>query len=402
MKNIAIISPTNLPIPATKGGAVETGIQQIIDENEQKKEVNIDIFSYYEELASQESQAYKFTKFNYYKESNMERFKGFIKKGLNFIIRKLGINYRMNMRKGYTNFIKKIVKEKQYEVILVKNAVDLVLPIHSVTNSKICLQLHNDFLNKNTYKNKKIVNACDRIITNSEYIKRCVLTIEEAKNKRVLINKNCIELEQFCNVTEGQKKELIKKYNINKNEKIILFSGRMIPQKGIKELLYAVDKLPRDINWKLYIIGSKWFSKNTRDSFQREVTEIAKKLDNKVKFIGYVPYKEIPVWDKISSLIVFPSIWEEPAGRVAIEAQAAGTPLIISDAGGIKEYVTENSAIVVKRNFDFVDNLANQILRVLEDKNLQEKMSKAGVNNSKNYTKAHYYEEIMEELGVKE
>ena len=262
--------------------------------------------------------------------------------------------------------------------------------------------MHNDFLNKDIYHNRQIVNACDRIITNSEYIKKCVLTIEEAKQTKIFINKNCLEVERFYNVTKQEKEQLMKKYNINSKNQIILFSGRMVPQKGIKELLYSIEKLPSDMNWKLYVIGSKWFSQNTKDAFQKEIMEISRKLGDKVEFIGFVQYNEIPIWDKVANVIVFPSIWEEPAGRVAIEAQAAGTPLIISDAGGIKEYVTQNSAIIVKRGQDFSENLAKEILKVLRDSKLKENMSKAGIENSRNYTVEHYYEEIIEEIGIGE
>ena len=398
MKKIAIIAPTNLPIPATKGGAVETGIQQIIDENEIKRKVHIDIFSYYDETANEKSKKYKETTFNYYNETKIEKIRTSIIKTLNYIFRKMKINLKINMRIGYTQYIKEVLKKEKYDAVLIKNAVDIVLPISKATNARICLQLHNDFLNKNTYKASKIVEVCDRIITNSDYIKRCVLTIKNAENKKIFINKNCIEIERFNDITEEQKNNIIKQYNINMQDQIILFSGRMVPQKGVKELLYAVEKLPKDKKWKLYIIGSKWFSENTKDRYQKEILEISKGLEDKVKCVGFVPYKEIPIWDKIASIIVFPSIWEEPAGRVAIEAQAAGTPLIISDAGGIKEYVTNNSAIVVKRGENFIEELSNQILRVLEDEKLRKVMSDAGIENSKNYTSEHYYEEIIEQL----
>lgn len=402
MKKIAIIAPTNLPIPATKGGAVETGIQQVIDENEKKKRVHIDIFSYYEKVAEEISKNYKATTFYYYRENKIRQLECWTRKCLNYIFRKLRIKLKINPRKGYSNYIENKIKKENYEAILIKNAVDLVIPIHKVTDDRICLQLHNDFLNQNIYNSKKIVNYCDRIITNSEYIKRCVLTIEDAKNKPILVNKNCLELKKFYNVTEKEKKELIEKYKIDDDKQIILFSGRMVPQKGIKELLLAIERLPQEMNWKLYVIGGKWFNKDTKDAFQKEILEMAKKLKNKVECVGFVPYQEIPVWNKIADVVVVPSIWEEPAGRVAIEAQAAGTPLIISDAGGIKEYVSKDSAIIVKRGTNFVEEIKKEILEVLKNKEIRKNMSNAGIRNSKNYTVERYYEEIIEELNIGE
>ena len=153
---------------------------------------------------------------------------------------------------------------------------------------------------------------------------------------------------------------------------------------------------------KLYVIGGKLFNKDTKHAFQKEILEMAKKLKNKVECVGFVPYQEIPVWNKIADVVVVPSIWEEPAGRVAIEAQAAGTPLIISDAGGIKEYVSKDSAIIVKRGTNFVEEIKKEILEVLKNKEIRKNMSNAGIRNSKNYTVERYYEEIIEELNIGE
>ena len=60
-----------------------------------------------------------------------------------------------------------------------------------------------------------------------------------------------------------------------------------------------------------------------------------------------VPYEKVPCLYAGSDIVVFPSIWPEPFGRIAIEAIAAGKPVIGSAIGGIKETIAASSGILV-------------------------------------------------------
>ena len=63
MKNITIILPGKLPVPETKGGAIESTIQLLIDENEISKKVNITIISTFDKVSNKISKKYKYTNF---------------------------------------------------------------------------------------------------------------------------------------------------------------------------------------------------------------------------------------------------------------------------------------------------------------------------------------------------
>lgn len=63
MKNILMISPCDLPIPAVKGGAVSTLIESLVKENSLQGKVNIELVSIYDETAQRISKKYKNTKF---------------------------------------------------------------------------------------------------------------------------------------------------------------------------------------------------------------------------------------------------------------------------------------------------------------------------------------------------
>ena len=59
MKKICIILPEEFPVPATKGGAVETLVNSIIDENEKEKKIEITCVTRYEKKAYEKSKKYK-------------------------------------------------------------------------------------------------------------------------------------------------------------------------------------------------------------------------------------------------------------------------------------------------------------------------------------------------------
>lgn len=401
MKRIAIISPSDLPIPAVKGGAVETGIEQIIKQNEYNKKVMIDIYSYYDRDAENKSYEYKNTKFYYYTPKKIDYIFVFLAKLSNKVFKKINIKIKISVRLNYIRFLKRNIKKTKYDAILIKNNVDIVIPLASITDSKIFLQLHNDNLNINTPYAKRIYSKCHKIIVNSSYIKRCVLSIPSINDNDVLINKNCLDNESFKVATKREKINIASKYKINDRKINVLFSGRLVPQKGIKELMEAINLIKDKIDLNLLIAGSKWFGKTSKDRFFIELEKLKKLIGDRVIFLGYVPHNDIRIINSIADLVVIPSIWEEPAGRVALEAQAVGTPLIITNSGGMPEYVNnKKSAIIIDKNDKIVDNLANTILKLLKDKELRINMSIEGKKYAASYTEEKYYFEILDELEI--
>ncbi len=135
---------------------------------------------------------------------------------------------------------------------------------------------------------------------------------------------NAIKINDFKVV--GKKK--------NKKEKII-FLGAFIKSKGAQVLLEAIEGL--DAECELYGEGV------LKEELRAIIAE--KKLNAKICLP--VSYDKIPSVYADADIIVFPSLWPEPFGRIAIEAMAAGKPVIGSAIGGIKETVKEGTGILV-------------------------------------------------------
>ncbi len=101
-----------------------------------------------------------------------------------------------------------------------------------------------------------------------------------------------------------------------------------------------------------------------------------------INIFGKVSYKDIIKLYEKACLVVFPSIWPEPFGRVVIEAMASGKAIIASDIGGIKDIIDNNkNGILVKPGN--ILKLRNMIERLMENKGLRKRLGESGRRKAK-------------------
>ena len=124
------------------------------------------------------------------------------------------------------------------------------------------------------------------------------------------------------------------------NRFVILFVGRLVPQKGIQDLISAFSLLPADIlsNSLLWIVGKGLLLKQ----LETQVKEAG--LTSQVRFMGAIPHADLPGYYAAADLYVGPSRVDkggdtESQGVVYLEAFASGTPVIATRVGGIPEVV---------------------------------------------------------------
>lgn len=164
-----------------------------------------------------------------------------------------------------------------------------------------------------------------------------------------------------------------KKFNTNRAEKkykldgkkVVLFAGRLTPQKGVKYLVRAAKK----ISGEVFIIGD--------GPDRKPLIELAKKMKIKnIHFLGYFGRKrtrEFKEFYYVADVFVAPSVWQEPLGLVILEAMACQTPVVVTRKGGIPLAVKErvNGFFVRPRN---ANDIAEKVNRVLADRKLAKKL----------------------------
>ena len=125
-------------------------------------------------------------------------------------------------------------------------------------------------------------------------------------------------------------------HRISKASFVIGFVGRFVEEKGIATLLHALSLL-RGVDWCFVLAGSG----PCEDDLRALVSTLG--LNENVRFVGFVPHADTPSLLSMFDVLVLPSEtrkhWKEQFGRVIIEANACGTPVIGTDSGEIPNVI---------------------------------------------------------------
>ena len=374
---ILIITSGVLPVPATKGGAVENLTQIILEQNEKYQKEKFEVISIYDDKAKLLSKSYKFANFIFYKPNklitSLDKCIYFFVK--NILKKEKTMTFRnLLQRFCYIHFVSSMMRDVNYKSIVVENFSSSFISLKLYDNyikyeGRYFYHLHNEV--GNTFSCKEIIQKTQNILCVSEFIKISIAkTLNlpiESKNLSVL--KNCIDLVKFNgHITIKEKDELYLKYNIPKNKKIIIFAGRLTREKGIDILLRAVAKIKNN-DFVLLVVGSYFFDTKITNEFEKELSKLKTKLGEKVIFTGFVDYSALPKLYALADFAVLPSVWEEPAGLTVLEAVASELPLITTDSGGITEYCNSKNAIILPRNKNLQRNLTLSIRKMLNNFN---------------------------------
>lgn len=398
MKKIALVTSGGLPIPASRGGAVESLIDLLISGNELSPNYEIDVFSIYDANSKEMSKEFKRTTFIYLE------MKPWINVMIEIVAKFSRKVFKIHICKEtqFLMLVKKALKNKSYDYILIENRSNFVLPIKKIADKscKIIYHIHNDYLNKNSDNAQKILEACDLVITVSEFLKRIILDIDSTQDNgfKVKTLYNCIDMDIYEKKESDEfRANFRSENNIKDSDVVIAFCGRLNEVKGLRELLQAFNSITQT-DYKLLIIGSSWFGSSSVTPYIEEVKLLSKAKEKNIFFTDYVPHKDIGKYYRIADIAVVPSIWDEPAGLVIIEALASGLPLIASKKGGIPEYADDKCALFIEANDQIVNNLKVAIETLVPEHEERESMRTHGLAFVQQFSKNEYWSNFVKLL----
>ena len=386
---ILIISPGYLPVPAINGGAVESLIDTIVNENEKQQKITITVIG----INSKNDNNDLILNSTIYKYINNKSLLFKIKKVIYALINKIPNIYIGNAY--IREVIKKLKKENiKYDKIIIENNPLYGLVLKKYINYPMILHLHNDYLNKSSKKNLKVYKCYERILTVSDYIGKRVAEINLKNNNKIYTLYNGIDISKFKQeLSEKEKNKKRKKYKIHKNDFIFMYVGRINKQKGVKELIIAFNELNKKYaNTKLLIIGSSDF-KNSKKS--KYINEIQKLTTKNTIFSGYIDNNDIWRFYKTCDTQIVPSIFKESLGDVVIEGLASSLPLIVNNVGGIPEIVVDNSALICNEK-DLIPSLIKNMEKIyLDDNDIRESLTKNGIKRAAVFSKEQFYKNYI-------
>ncbi|TPR14818.1 glycosyltransferase family 4 protein [Apilactobacillus timberlakei] len=394
MKKVLMLTSGHVPVPASKSGGVENLIDIFVEENEKFKDCQLDIISIYDDEAAKMTGGINDTKFTYIHTpmivKKMNKLSYFV---ANRIFKKKNAMAYASLftRMFYIYQAAKYIKlnRNEYEYVIVENHPSAFMALKKYNNynyfeNKILYHVHNEF--HNDYGCKKIIEQ-SKIICVSQFIANSILNRFNVNPNQVKVLRNCVR-----KMSIDQEFNMIEKYGIPNNHVIFTFFGRIIPEKGILQLIQAFNKLEED-KITLLIVGSSAFEENISSDYEKKVRAECLKSKHQIISTGYVDYEKIANYYTQSDVIVVPSIWNDPAPLTVIESIIYDRPLIATISGGIPEYASNNSAILVERNDKVVDNLNAALHQILSDHSLVDELNRNRQLIRKDFTLEQYYKD---------
>jgi len=393
MMKIAILTSGILPVPAVQGGAVENLVDFYLEYNDQHHLHDITVYSVWHPDVEHHP-ACK-SKVNHYHYIKMNSVWAKLKKRF----------FKKTHRRGYYHYTIEYflhealrhIRQQDYDIIILENRPGYALKLKEATNARLVYHLHNEKLTSAVPQCHAIYEAADGIITVSDYIKSCVLTINTDDTKTTSVY-NGIDLDAFSQSATPPARNTL---GLSEQDFVLIYSGRINEEKGIMQLIQSIRLLKDNPDIKLLVIGSSFFGNATNEnSFIRKLKDQAEPLGERIIFTGFVPYSKMPDYLSLADVAVIPSVWDDPFPTTVLEAQAMGLPIIATRRGGIPEEVTQENAILLSTDKYFVKNLASAILDLYHHPDKRKAMSLAALEHSKQFSKEHYARNFFQAVAI--
>lgn len=251
------------------------------------------------------------------------------------------------------------VTTQEDSVIVVHNSMKLYRQIRERNpNAKLVMHMHNAF-------EPELPDNDAKIVVPSQFLKAFY-------EERLPAADVCIVPNGFCaeTYTRNPKDNLRQQLNIPEDATVLLYAGRISPDKGILLLLQAFKQL-RTLrsDLKLVVVGDPYASrKGEKAEYQKQVLDAAKDIGTDCIMVGGQSPEHMHNFYHIADLVIVPSQVEEAFCMVAVEAMAAGKAVLASKKGGICEFVLDGITGYHLAEPMSSNSVINDINRALADK----------------------------------
>ncbi len=202
-----------------------------------------------------------------------------------------------------------------------------------------------------------------RVIVNSHHMVDELRNSFDLPRNKIDVIPNGVTPENFRIDFPENEKRAFRQSFAGESQKIVLYVGRLVNEKGVQVLIDAAPKVIQQYpETQFLIVGTGYFM----ETLKAQADYLG--VTQNVRFLGYVADSDLLKLYQITDVVAIPSLYE-PFGIVALEGMAAGTPVVVSDVGGLRDFVEhmQNGITTYAGNSD---SLAWGILQVLRDPGL--------------------------------
>jgi len=228
--------------------------------------------------------------------------------------------------------------------------------------------IHNDLQRYISHKEWRLIYESEQVIVNSQHMLKELTWTMGVPESKIHIIPNGIDSSKFtCDLT---REELRVKHNLPIEGNVVLLVGRMVREKGVHVLLEAAPGiLAQHPDTTFLIAGVGYYLQDLKD------LATSLNLNDHVRFFGQANDGDLKELLALSTVATAPSTYE-PFGIVALEAMAAGVPLVTSDRGGLIDIVNHGETGLTSYG-ENPNSLKDMVNRLLASPELAERLKTA-------------------------
>ncbi len=420
--HVAVVTSGYLPVPNVLGGAVEALDMMMVRENEKTPNFKFTVFSSWAPGVDEivRDGAFQHTDFRFIKTPMLVKAADrCIYWAAKYILRKKKLmSYRYIAQRLW--YIRKVAKalskddasgKAPFDKVMIENHATLFMTMQKYGNAeryadKVYYHLHNEVTNDFGCKHE--IAQVKKVLGVSNYI---VNTLDKflrehgeggLKPEQKAVWRNGVDTSRFGSDEAKRKAKAFRaKYGISDEDIVFLFSGRLSPEKGAEELLEAFGQVAEQVpNAKLVVAGAFFFNSNIKSSFEQKLHDLASQpqVKERIIFTGFVDYNDMPALYEMADICVLPSIWDDPAPLAVIESLVSGKPLITTRSGGIPEYANDDCAIILERDSQLVEHLAQAMVELASNPTKRDAMSLSSTSMRSQMNSQTYINQLSELL----
>lgn len=259
---------------------------------------------------------------------------------------------------------------RKLRLIMTDNNIDLVhvrsrapawiaIPAAKALKIPVVTTVHGRFKATNMFKKyyNSIMMRADQIVAISDYVSDLIIRqFPKAADKITIIHRG-VDVDLFNPKAVNAQRTInaADKLNVDENKKIIMLPARPTLWKGQEVMIAAMAKLTHK-DAVLILVGAG----AGRDAFQSKLMAVIASHNMQGRVILAPETNDMPAAMMLADVVVMPSLTPEPFGRVAIEAQAMGRPVVAFDHGGAVESIIAGTTGWLAKPAD-VDDLATAV-----------------------------------------
>ncbi|MCD4670821.1 MAG: glycosyltransferase family 4 protein [Actinomycetia bacterium] len=237
--------------------------------------------------------------------------------------------------------------------------------------------------------NRTLAKSATKIICESNYVKNDIIKFTGINGNKISVIQSPPP-EEFINHKFDDKQFEIVREKYNLPQKYLFYPAQCWFHKNHIKLVEAFHEVVRNYDdIHLMLTGSQ---QNNYNNLVKKVDEL--NLNDKVKHLGYIDYEDLPYLYKMSEMLVMPTFFESVSLPI-YEAFALKIPVCSSNVVALPEQVGDAGVIFDPND---VNDMAEKIIKYLDNKNLAEEKAKIGFERVANFNHKIYRKMLLEVL----